>query len=114
MTLKIARLVLAVPIGLISGIVLYPCTSRPGTSEVRINVGNVNDEPSSCHVDGRRRDKLMLGCDTVKPDRCTTDRNFAMDHLAVASPLHTSRFETERLNEEVVRCLDVAIHEHWD
>src|SRR2546427_811496 len=114
MALRIACLVLALPIGLIDGFVLDPCTGRPRTSEVGVDVGNMNDDPGASHVHCVRRSQLVLGCDPVEPNSGTSDTDFAMDCLAVGRPFNASGFEAERLDQEVVSTLDVAIHQQGD
>ena len=114
MTLQVERLILTLPIGLISRCVSYPRAGGPGASTVSVDVRYVHHQPGARHVDGLRRTKSVLGGHSVKPYACTPDTDFAMYRLAVRVPLHASGFEAERVNEEIVSRRDIAINQHRD
>jgi hypothetical protein len=114
MAFRIAYPVLALPVRLVGRFAVYLCPGRPGASKVGVNIGDIYDKPRAGHAWGYRRTELVLYCDAVKPDGCPTDAHFAMDWLAVGSPLDPSRFETERLNQKVMSPLNVPIYQQRD
>ena len=56
----------------------------------------------------------VLGGDAMQPDGMVARDHLAVDGLSVASTLDAAAAEPECVDEEVVRALDVLVHEERD
>lgn len=113
MPFEVAGLVVSLAGGSIPGLALDPRTASTGSSEVGIHVGHLHHETPAC-IAGPRRIESVLVRGPVEPDHHVSDANFTANNVAVGVSVDTARVESERLNEETVSGLDVAIHQHWD
>ena len=114
MALWISHRVLPLPIWLVSGFVFNLRPGRLNPGEMVVNVGDVHDHPCAGHISRFRRTELVLLSDAVKPNIGPTETDLSMHWFALGRPLHTSRLESEYVNQEVMSSLDILVYEQRD
>ncbi len=114
MALWISHRVLPLPIWLVSRFVFDLRPGRLNPGEMVVNVGDVHDDPCAGHIYRFGGTELVLLSDAVKPNIGPTETDFSMHWFALGRPLHTSRLESEYVNQEVMSSLDVLIHKQRD
>jgi len=114
MPLRVSRSILALTVGLIDRLRIDLSTCLARLNVVLINIGDVDNksrgrDPSSCW-----RAQLMLTGDTMEPQWRAPDAYFGVHDLTVCSAFNATRVEPERIDQEIMGGLDVAVHQKWD
>jgi hypothetical protein len=78
---------------------------------VRVDVVNGDDEPAGLRGQRTWRRELVFGGDAMEPDPAVSRDDLTVDDVPVAVALDTAGAETECVDEEVVRALDVLVDE---
>jgi len=112
-TLEVASAVLAPAIGLIDGLRVDRCPGLACAAVVGVHVGD-RDREATCGKGLGRGGQAVLGGHAVQPDRRAVKRHLAVHGATLRVAFDPSGSEPKRLDEKVVRGLDVGIDENRD
>jgi hypothetical protein len=114
MPLAVSRSILALTVGLIDRLRIDLSTCLACLSVMLINIGDVDDKACGRNSSSCWRAQLMLTGDTMEPHWRAPDAYFSVHDLTVRSAFNAARLEPERIDQEVMGGLDVAVHQKRD